>query len=133
MSRLLEQQRAVFAMKFITEWQKKDQKAKDKLLTLVQKAPVQILQNGLGQSLAFLLADNEGKIAEKRKPSGCLYDQLQAWLCGDQESKNPGRVYASGDLIEQLMQGSSDQYIRAQQEALAVLYWFKQFAVANLK
>jgi CRISPR-associated protein Cmr5 len=135
MNQTLAQQRARFAMDFIKKTSTvpaKEEKAK--YLTLIHKAPTMILQNGLGQLLAFWLADNEGKTDEKRKkPSGVLYDLLEAWLCGtNEDNSHPLRIYEKKDLIGELMQGSRNDYMRAQQEALALLGWMKKFAEAWL-
>ncbi|MDD2466501.1 MAG: type III-B CRISPR module-associated protein Cmr5 [Desulfobulbus sp.] len=129
MARTNDQKRAVFAMKFIEEEKKKDKKEKDKMLTHIRKTPVRILQNGLGQTLAFLLADAGG---DSNKPSDRLYKQLQDWLCGTEQDDRPCRVYTATNLIGQIMSGDRNQYMRAEQEAVALLNWMKKFADAWL-
>jgi len=142
MSRTLEQKRAQYSLEFI-QGLRNDQVAtgdmpeinatlRDKLNTLIQKAPVQIMQNGMGQLLAFLLADNGGKTGKHREPSKIFYDFLAGWLCGPTEPAYPCRIYSQGDLIKQLCDGDRRQYIRTQQEALALLTWTKKFAAAWL-
>ncbi|MCI5222192.1 MAG: type III-B CRISPR module-associated protein Cmr5 [Candidatus Electrothrix sp. AR4] len=134
MNRTREQYRAGYALRFVKDYAKSGDKAK--MHTLIQKAPIQILQNGLGQMLAFLLADNEGK-QEKQKPSGILYRRIEEWLCGDLKEDRPCRVYLNDpkqeELIEQLTAGDRNQYTQAQQEALALFAWLKKFADAWLK
>jgi CRISPR-associated protein Cmr5 len=131
MSRTLEQHRAKYALGRIQHVQgftKSDDKAR--YATLVRKLPTMILNNGLGQALAFLLADDEGK----DKPSGGLYKHIEKWLSGPIDPDHPARVYR-GDtpsLIDQLINGDRAQYLRAQQEALALLVWMKKFADAYL-
>jgi CRISPR-associated protein Cmr5 len=138
MNRTLGQKRAHFALNFIKQKSKKlhenkKEKDKEKYLTLIRKAPATILQNGLGQLLAFWLADNEGKKGEDRKPSGILYDQLNKWLCGTVNNNDyPCRIYEKNNLIEEVMGGERHEYMRAQQEALALLDWMKKFAEAWL-
>ena len=133
MSRTLEQHRAKYALDQIQEvhgFSKNDDKAK--YGTLVRKLPVMILNNGLGQALASLLADDEGK---RKNPSWHLYQDLQEWLAGSQApTTHPSRVYTDGasNLIEQLMSGDRAKYLRAQREALALLVWMKKFADAYL-
>lgn len=132
MSRTIEQHRAAFALEFIrTEKSKQD---RDKLLIHVRKAPIQILQNGLGQTLAFLLAENGDNWSDgKIKPSGRLYKKLQEWLCGAPESgERPCRVYGEGHLIDQLMSNDREYYMRAQRETISLLGWMKKFAEAWL-
>lgn len=142
MNQTLEQKRAQYGLRFIKNMTEDvsatdtmpeiDKKFRDKLNTLIQKAPVQILQNGLGQMLAFLLADNEGKQGKKRKASGVLYEHLEKWLCGATDQARPCRVYDTNGLIEQLAGGNRRQYIRAQKEALTLFAWLKKFAAAWL-
>jgi CRISPR type III-B/RAMP module-associated protein Cmr5 len=135
MSRTIDQKRAAFALAFVHEH--KEQDYKEKLLTHILKAPAQILQNSLGQMLAFLLADNEGNWSDQKiKPSGILYKRIEQWLCGaDVSDSHPCRVYIGDtpDLIRQIVDGSRQDYIRAQRETLALLGWTKKFAEAWLK
>jgi len=131
MSRTLEQKRAFFALQFIKQVNPEDAV---KISTLIKNAPIQVLQNGLGQMLAYLLADNEGKTDKERKPSGTLYLEFQKWLCGPKEQNHPCRVYLEKtQLIEQLVSGDRAQYMRAQQETLALSNWLKKFADAWLE
>ena len=142
MNRTREQHRAQHALKFVKEYvrnQSQCSENKAKMHTHIQKAPIQILQNGLGQMLAFLLADNEGKKDDKKKPSGILYAHLEEWLCGNPQPDYPCRVYPNDptqvkqkELIEQLVAGNQNQYILAQQETLALFAWLKKFAAAWL-
>lgn len=133
MTRTNEQKRAAFALEFVRAEQGRT--ARDKMLTHIHNTPMQVLQNGLGQALAFLLADNEGKSGQDTKPSGRLYGKLQDWLSGiEQNDTRPCRVFHSEkpDLIKQLMEGNREQYIRAEREAVVVLNWVKKFAEAWL-
>ncbi len=126
MSRTLEQRRASFALAFIETIKEED---KEKLKTHIHKTPSLILQCGLGQALAFLLADAEGKLTPSKK----LYTTLQDWLCGVRDDKHPMRVYSQAELIDALVNGSRSEYFRAQEEALMLLNWLKKFADAKLK
>jgi CRISPR type III-B/RAMP module-associated protein Cmr5 len=129
MSRTLEQRRAAFALEFIdAQKQQLGDEAKVKLNTHIHKSPSLILQCGLGQALAFLLADAEGKLT----PSKILYNTLQDWLCGARNDDLPMRVYTSAELIDALVRGSRSEYFRAQEESLMLLNWLKKFADAKL-
>lgn len=133
MSRTVEQKRALFALKFVKAHIEAATDKKDRLSTLIKKSPVQILQNGIGQTVAFLLADNAGKKADDREPSGQLYDHLDQWLCGPADADRPCRVYPAEDkLIDALIKNDRFKYLHAQQEALALLNWMKKFAEAWL-
>ncbi|MGZ5027281.1 MAG: type III-B CRISPR module-associated protein Cmr5 [Methylobacter sp.] len=126
MSRTLEQRRAAFALAFINARLADEKKDKDKLNTHIHKSPSLILQCGLGQALAFLLADAGGKA---NAPSKILYNALQEWLCDD---THPMRIYSQTELIDALVNGSRGDYFRAQEESLMLLNWLKKFAAAKL-
>jgi CRISPR-associated protein Cmr5 len=134
-SRTMEQERALFALEQINEIKESETRAGDdskrlrKYATFVRRLPTMVLQNGLGQALAFLLADAEGNDGE---PSKWLYDQLQEWLLGPPQDDRPERVYSNKDLIEELVAGSRDDYRRAQIGALGLLSWMRKFADAYL-
>ncbi len=150
MSRTLEQKRAKYALadavipikekhddlkskKGINEEAEKEFKKYDKFVkkyaTYVRRTPIRILNNGLGQALAFLLSKQEKEASAKH-----FYEQLQTWLCGIKDDMHPMRVYTTGtqDLINQLMEGTRQEYMRAQIETLALLNWMKKFADAYL-
>ncbi len=122
----LEQKRARAAMEFVQR-HRNNSGQRAKLRTLIQRSPVMILQNGLGQTLAFLLAD-AGDGQEGRNAAGLLHDRLEQWLCRERPI-----YHQEGGLMTQLTAGSRHDYLRAQQEALALLGWMKKFAEAWLK
>lgn len=132
MNRTLEQKRAAHALRLVQnpaaskEW-------RTKMRTHIHKTPVRILNHGLGQALAFLIADNGGKTGEKRQESGLLYDHLGEWLCGPPDEAHPVRIYPAGDLLEHLIAGDQARYFRAQEEALALFAWLRKFADAYLE
>lgn len=130
MRRTVEQTRAKFALAFIGR-QKTElgDDGKAKLNTHIHKSPSLILQCGLGQTLAFLLADAKG---ESTQPSMLLYKELQTWLCGQQGDNYPMRVYIGTNLLDELLDGSRAEYFRAQEESLMLFNWLKKFADAKL-
>jgi CRISPR type III-B/RAMP module-associated protein Cmr5 len=140
MSRTIDQIRASRALQFINAQIKIPEGSetdKQKLNTHIHKSPVLILQCGLGQTLAFLLKEAaEGDNNSKPKAAAqILYEELQAWLCGDQEAGFPMRIYpadADSDLMKQLVNGSRQDYFRAQEESLQYFNWLKKFAAAKL-
>ncbi len=125
MNRTVEQRRAAFALAFI-ETIEQD---KEKFSTHIHKSPSLILQCGLGQALAFLLADAEGN---ENKPSKKLYNTLQQWLCGAKDENHPMRLYTNAELINALVNGSRSDYFRAQEEAVMLLNWLNKFGPAKL-
>ncbi len=104
-----------------------------KYASYVKGLPAAILQNGLGQALATLLAR-----AKRSKPNrspdekACekLYEHLETWLCRDNEHAPYPR---QRDLMKAITTHNEDHYLRAQAEALAYLNWLKKFAVAYLQ
>lgn len=128
--RTLAQRRAAFALKRIKDvagWGKKDDKAK--YARLVRKLPAMVLHNGLGQALAFHLADAQG---DKGLPARTVVRHLTEWFA-ERGQPYEGLVAADlGSLISKLVDGDSRAYVRAQQEALALLDWMKKLADAFL-
>jgi CRISPR-associated protein Cmr5 len=87
------------------------------------------MMNGLGQAVATHLAAAKGNDSD---PHRHLYDDLQAWLCGN--AQLPGLPYAGrSDLIREITLHDEAAYLMAQAEALAYCGWLKRFAVAYLK
>ena len=133
MSRLQEQKRADFSLKKIRSCQSVDL---EDLLRHIRQTPVRILTNGLGQALAFLLADTASGDNENNSPKKAsteLYEWLTEWLCGKSSPEQPARVYPSNkDLMKQLMEGKRKEYILAQEEMLRLFVWLKKFAEAGL-
>lgn len=133
MKQMLEQKRAAHALRLVRLPAAQNRDWARKMATHINKTPIRILNNGLGQALAFLVADNGGARGDRRKESGVLYDHLTEWLCGEPDEAHPRRIYPAGDLLERLMEGDQTQYFRAQEEALALFVWLRKFADAYLK
>ena len=109
-----------------------------KYTSYVKALPASILQNGLGQAMATLLAASKGKPAMKdgevNDAHRLLYNHVQAWLCRNDPAapyrteEEPGAE--STELMTRITQENEASYIRAQAEALAYLAWLKKFATA---
>ncbi len=110
--KLLSQERAAYALGRV-----RDVGGDAEYARLCRDLPVMLLQNGLGQSLAFL----RSKDGNAHK---ALYADISGWLIHER------RIYAEGDLIEAVMEGGRDEYIAAQEEALELSGWLKRFADA---
>ena len=131
----LEQQRAAKAWAQISTVP--DGKGKE-YYAAVRKAPAMIKMNGLGQTLAFLLAKEEkeasnirGAGAEQLGAHGLLYKHLEEWLIG--EAPIPWtRTTDNPTLMERVLAEDSVVYRQATREALAYLGWLKRFAEAQL-
>lgn len=94
-----------------------------KYSSLAKSAPVMILTNGLGQTLAFFISKSNG-----RNEYALLYGHLSQWL-----SKNIvwSKDNTAEELIERVINEQSQGYRMATEEALAFLSWIKRFASAK--
>lgn len=97
----------------------------DSYAALVKSAPVMILTNGLGQTLAFFISKGKGR------EYNLLYNHLNAWL-------SDNVVWSANEdiddtLIERVIHEKSQGYRMATEEALAFLAWVKRFATALSK
>ena len=110
----LEQKRAAQAWKDVQEAKSKQFKAK--YGPLVKKLPSYILTNGLGQTLAFLLAKGKN---DPSKEHTLLYQQISLWVSQDDK------------LINKVMERDSTTYRNLTAETLAYLNWLKRFAEAE--
>jgi CRISPR-associated protein Cmr5 len=91
--------------------------------------PATIVMNGLGQALTIQLAKAKGG---SKHPRRLLYNHVSGWL----SQQMPELQVPGGELprvIERLMDGNQDVYVRAQAETMSYLNWLKQFARAYLK
>lgn len=114
MSRLVEQQRARFALKCCADMGK----ISAELLSAVNSLPAMVLMNGVGQAAAFYRA----KGGAHRK----VYDALAAWLChAGGDGLLPGVYAGETDLLKALTEGDQIRYRAAQAEAIAFLQWLK--------
>lgn len=121
----LDQRRAKHALERIKTRQVDGTKQAD-YLSYVKALPATILQNGLGQAMSTLLAAAKGK---EKDSHYCLYQDVQSWLCGDDEDAPfPNK----GDLLEAITSNDQQHYLKAQAEAQAYLVWLKKFAAAFL-
>lgn len=124
-----EQERAKFAW---DEVSKLPQDLKGEYKDVVRKFPSLIINNGLGQALAFLLAkgtDKDGKKPDEGKVHGRLYAHIQEWICNKRkligsEASDPLR------LIKGLVEQDSTRYRHISIETLALATWLKRFAEA---
>jgi len=115
----LEQKRADYAWEKIEEINQMDEKTRKKYGSIARKAPILVLTNGLGPTLAYLLGKDEAH--------QFLYNHVQSWIF-------PTQTPVEGDktLIKYIGKCSSAEYRRLTMEALAILNWIKRFAEATL-
>lgn len=122
----LAQERSRFALEKVRALQG-DRK---KFGTFAQGLPAMVKQNGFGQTLAFLLhkgTDREGRL-DNSKEHTQAFRILAAWL------QNRGILpdVAPRAVMARLSEMSQQDYLRAQEEALAVWEWVKRYANAGI-
>ncbi|MEI9478578.1 MAG: type III-B CRISPR module-associated protein Cmr5 [Deltaproteobacteria bacterium] len=125
MSRTLAQERSLFALA-----QVESTAGVEKFDKLVAGLPAMILQNGFGQSLAFLLAkgtDKNGTIKENDKHTRA-FDIITKWL----NQRNIMQTTGRSEPVRKLAEMSQQEYLHAQEESLALLEWVKRYANAGL-
>jgi CRISPR-associated protein Cmr5 len=122
----IEHQRASKAWELVNRVKQEARSSKEQkeYNSWVKKAPVLILTNGLGQTVAFLKSKSD---REKQ----LLYEHLSAWLMG--QISWSAQAQQKSDLIDRLIHESSTSYRRATLETLAFLNWLKRFADALLE
>ncbi len=129
MNRTLSQQRAKFALdKVKSIYDQKDPKLNEDYSNFCLRLPGMILNNGLGQTLAFLLADAQG---DRDRASFKLYEQLSEWVITNRGIYHQNS-YGKDGLMRALMEGDRGAYIRAQTEVLELLGWMRRFSDAYI-
>ena len=116
----LSQKRAAKALELLLDIgnrTKNDEKQRKDFQQMSKSIPPMILQNGLGQTIAFLKAKGEDK-------HNRMYDVLNLWL------KSLGLIQA--DILRELNEMSSNNYLIIQTESLRFLEWVKRYANAEI-
>jgi len=135
MTRTLDLDRAKDSMGKVTEILddgKLNEEWKDQYAGYVESLPAAIVNCGLGQAAATLLAAAKKKDGNSAKdPHYVLYEHLQGWLCRPASSDAPYR--GADKLMQAITAGDRNAYIHARAEALKWLEWHKKLAVAYLK
>lgn len=124
---LLEQRRAKGAYAAVGDARNTLGSKQHEYKTVAQNLPVMILQNGLGQTVAFMMSKAEGK---EKSAHGMVLGKLAEWLIDKRGIlDNPGGK-PTERLMCALLKVSRDRWLRAQEEALAFSVWLKRFAEA---
>jgi CRISPR-associated protein Cmr5 len=94
----------------------------DKYGTLARNLTSLLQVNGLGQTLAFLLAKAGSETTDAHF---VLYSHVSDWVMGQLEPAQEDR------LLDWVISQPSDLYRRATMEALAYALWLRRFAEAR--
>ncbi len=116
--RSLSQQRSEFALSRLLDQSKNINK---EYKNFVAGIPAMIIQNGFGQTMAFLLAKGESKHL-------LTFDMIKDWLVKNNlvQPENPNRT----SLMLAISRMDQQTYLAVQEEALALLEWVKRYANA---
>ena len=93
----------------------------EKYSSLAKSAPVMILTNGLGQTLAYMISKSK-----EGNEYSTLFEHLDSWLSSNVVWS--GNTSGKGKLMERVIAEDSQGYRMATEEALAFLAWIKRFA-----
>ena len=116
----IQQERAKFAIEQLEKISSNQVIDKD-TATYIVGTPNMILSNGIGQTLAFLLAKTD---KEKK-----VYRILKNWIC--KKYANLGFTDKSDmDFIKTFCTLKQDKYLEIQRECLRLCEWLKRYARA---
>lgn len=118
MSRTLGQKRAEYCLEML----KNLPCNRDDFKVLSAGLPSMIIQNGFGQTLAFLLAKGKEKHL-------AAFNVIALWLV-NRKVLTPSQRQV--DILNQISRLEQDGYLHAQKETLAMLEWLKRYANAEL-
>lgn len=117
----LEIERAKFAYKKVSLiGQDKEYKS------YVKKLPQMILNNGLGNAIAFINSKKNGN-SSSSKSYKKLYSHIEEYL------KQRGFLEQSNNLIKKVVDMDSKTYLLCTKEVLAYVKWLKRFAEGMIK
>lgn len=122
---LIQQQRAEFALRKVTEAKKAGVDQKE-YISYASSLPAMIHTNGLGQAAAFFKS-KQSKKGKQKTTHEHLYQLLSDWL------KKEDQPFFKQDLLDGITSASMQDYRLAQAEAQALMDWVKKFAKAYMK
>jgi len=120
-----EQLRSRFALDSIENLTQKTGDVKKDLANFIVGTPTMILQNGLGQTMAFLLSKCKGANDPTEKHY-FTYQAIAKW-CKRQNEKISDEPH---DFFSGISQMPQNEYLMLQEEALKMLQWLKRYARA---
>lgn len=124
MQQTLSQQRAAKALKLLSEIKQKG-KEREEFTQFCKSFPTMVLQNGLGQALAFIKAKTKkknGDVVDNRYEN--MYQTLNAWLI------HIGLI--KSNMLIEINEMDSREYMATQAESLKFLEWIKRYETAGI-
>lgn len=98
---------------------------KKELANFIVGAPTMILQNGFGQTMAFLLSKCKGQVDINDKHF-FTFTTIARWSERVNENVPPEK----SDFFEAISKLEQTNYLKLQEEALKMLQWLKRYARA---
>lgn len=124
----IQQERAKFAIEQLEKISINQVIDKD-TATFIVGMPNMILSNGIGQTMAFLLAKNDKEKKTKNDKEKKVYKILKNWIC--KKYANLGFTDKSDmDFIKTFCTLKQDKYLEIQRECLRLCEWLKRYARA---
>lgn len=118
-----EQQRSAFALQRINDFGTNGVRKED--ANFIVGTPTMILTNGISQTMAFLLSKQKtNELVKEVRVFTILKEWLSREITALPNNANNHQFLAQFANLEQ------NDYLRAQQEALALLQWLKRYARA---
>ncbi|GIX42797.1 MAG: type III-B CRISPR module-associated protein Cmr5 [Leptospiraceae bacterium] len=115
----IEKGRAEKAYQFIQDaTQKLSEKDQKLYKSYIKKIPSMILNNGLGQTIAFIYSKRKNT---EKNPYDIIYEQFNKYL-------QKYKLKDNQELTEFIISIDSKKYRLIQQELLALLNWMRRFA-----
>ncbi len=126
MSKDLEKLRAKKAWDIVSEINRGEAELKEKYSQEAQGFPVDIISNGLLQTLAFYRLGGDDITKKARRK---LAGHLENWLFSTGED-GPNIPFSTGtaNSVHKLISSSGEVYRQATLESLAFLQWLKRFS-----
>jgi len=131
-TRTLEQLRSAYAWRAVSAAKQRQGDKFKEYRSLVKKLPALIANNGLGQALAFLAAnaDVQNNQVADTKVAGLVFNHLVGWLHHSEDAYRGPYAGQPPAVLGPVQQGTSQQYVHARLEALAVLTYLRLFTDA---
>ena len=108
-----------------------NQDIKDKYKSYVKRTPVMIMNNGLGQTLAFFTQKMSSSNQNENKAYKALYDHINDWVMSSipielfDKSKENNQSYT--DLLKLIINKDSTTLRYATMEVMKYIEWLKKF------
>jgi len=121
-----EQKRSEFALGRIEKVIQGNGKVSEELASFIVGTPTMILQNGFGQTMAYLLSKCKGTFKAHDKHY-FTFESISRWCEGENQNVPSNNPLSFLKKISELKQA---EYLALQEEALKMLQWLKRYARA---